>query len=1133
MQPEPGAAADAGTVQHSVRLQLLGPPCLTALAQVAPQHLAAADAALLARLALDGPQLREALAALLWPDNDPARAATNLRQRIHRLKRIAGVPVVVGARTLALGPAVQHDLHGEQPCETDTPTPGFASDPALGRLLGSHEYPDNEALTAWVARHREQRAQHRARRLDEHARALAAQGKLPAAVQQAQTAVSEAPLDEPAHRLLIQLLHQSGQHAAALAAYRRLETALADELGCEPSPATRLLWQQLQVVVPPAPTPAPGRELPLSLLRPPRRVDRDDIWQAMAGAASTHQALLLVAEAGMGKTRLLSDFVAATPGWLRVTASAGDRALPFALLARALSACSDAWGPAGDEWVRAELARLVPAAGEPATDAFVTLRLQQAVGAALRHWHQQGLAGVALDDLHFADGSSLALLAPLVTGAAAGMPCWLLGTRPTQLAAALEGVQTLSLPPLSMTGLCHLLDTLMLDGVRSDEWAPVLQQRTGGNPLFVLQLLSRAFESGGLQQGPGAQDLRAPLSLASLLSARLDNLSPQARSIVRLAAVAGPDFTLALACELLQATPAALADPWLELQRAHVMNEGHFAHDLVREASHGVTPTELRLLMHAQVAAALTQRGAPAARVAQHWDAAGRWPEAAANYESAAAAAHTQSAWLEELLALQAAIRCHRATATRESEAAAFATELRAFDLRVTNTQLGDDTRASGEALLARAQGAEQRAGVLVVLAYYWAERYEPAQALPLAQEAQACAQACANPRLLRLASQRLGGALSRLGRPTESLDTFRALAADLSSLSAIERLNWLGDFGAALNHADERAEALDVLTLASDSAMAQGLWSVAAAMLSTQGVALGFIGRLGEALQATEQALALYRRAGVEGAGLLIDETTLAGHLRDLGRFGDYLGAAQTLPQALRDAGSEFWAANAEHDLAVGYAWLGRADLALRTLAPRAVPLPPLMQAARLVTRARLAHDYGVGSAASASTWLQDAAAVLTGSGTACPRSFSLAIELHSARGAEPALALATAARIERLGLQSQNLLLACSAACIRLRLLLDQGDGATAAQVASDWLQRTAAHGPPAGTYAPELWWLACQALQTPQLGLARDTLQHAAQWLRRTAREQVPDVHRSSFLNRNPINRAILAQAQRLGL
>ena len=75
-------------------LRLLGQPALghdhdTAIA------LERKDAALLALLALGGSGSRSLLAAWLWPDAAPRTAAGSLRQRIFRLRRRLGHPLVL------------------------------------------------------------------------------------------------------------------------------------------------------------------------------------------------------------------------------------------------------------------------------------------------------------------------------------------------------------------------------------------------------------------------------------------------------------------------------------------------------------------------------------------------------------------------------------------------------------------------------------------------------------------------------------------------------------------------------------------------------------------------------------------------------------------------------------------------------------------------------------------------------------------------------------------------------------------------------------------------------------------------------------------------------------------------------
>lgn len=105
----PVAAGQAAQASAAVSLRLLHAPCLVIDGQ-AEHALPPNDAALLAMLALDGPSPRAKVAAMLWPEVDSEHAHNNLRQRLFRLRRVAGRDVVVQGATLALAPGIGHDL---------------------------------------------------------------------------------------------------------------------------------------------------------------------------------------------------------------------------------------------------------------------------------------------------------------------------------------------------------------------------------------------------------------------------------------------------------------------------------------------------------------------------------------------------------------------------------------------------------------------------------------------------------------------------------------------------------------------------------------------------------------------------------------------------------------------------------------------------------------------------------------------------------------------------------------------------------------------------------------------------------------------------------------------------------------
>jgi hypothetical protein len=69
------------------------------------------------------------------------------------------------------------------------------------------------------------------------------------------------------------------------------------------------------------------------------------------------------------------------------------------------------------------------------------------------------------------------------------------------------------------------------------------------------------------------------------------------------------------------------------------------------------------------------------------------------------------------------------------------------------------------------------------------------------------------------------------------------------------------------------------------------------------------------------------------------------------------------------------------------------------------------------------------------------------------------------------------------------------------------------------------------PADLYFGHAWWLAAQVFEASGDGdEALMALGQGAQWVRRVALPHVPEAFRESFVQRNPVNRALLAAADR---
>jgi len=1112
------------------RICLLNSPRLV-LADGVEHPLERKDAALLALLAIDGPAQRAKVSALLWPDTSERQARTNLRQRLFRLRRDAGRDLVLDAGGLRLVDGLSLDL-------ADVPRRLAGDfDASPGDLLGALDYGECEELDRWVSgarkRWRDSCNESLARIASEHEAA----GRIATALTHAQRLVERDPLLEHAHRRLMRLHYLRGDRAAALAAFERCRQTLKSQLGANPGAETLQLAELVESAEA-APRPSlPQR--PVATLRPPRLVGRDAEWRVLQGA----RLALITGEPGIGKTRLLADFAASEHRAPTFGARPGDSALPYALLARIVRGIEQGFGPPGSAWARQELARIVPELGAAPSAPLAPLRLQQALVQALSDWRVAGLTLLAIDDLQFADDATLELLLPLIGAGAEPRLAWLLAAREHEMPARLSEwlnanpaseLRRVVMSPLDRPAVQALLASLALRGLDAAAWTAPLVRHTGGNPMFILETLIAMLDADPAAAAGRPPELPAPAHVGALIERRLGQLGAPALKLARVAALSGQDFDAELATAVLRQHPLDVADAWRELEAAQVIRDNSFAHDLIFEATLRSVPEAVARLMHRDIAQLLQLRAAPAARVALHWQAAGEFAAAARSFEAAAQHARAHAAPREELQALDAAARCHLAAADANGDAngdARFDCECRSVHL-LLSLQSADSALARAIALCERACTDRQRASAYEAHAHVLNERYESAAALAAARMSESLAAAAGEPRLALLAAQRAAGALMRLAQPAAAVAAQQAHIDQLECLGSEERLFWLSDHATALDYADRRIEALAIYDRTIDEAERLGHWSAASEAWCNKASALLYLGRGADNLHATMRGLDCGQRAGIDRSNLLIDEMNLAGALRDSGRFAEYLLRAEPLPQALREAGYPLWALNAENDLAVCFDWLGRPELARQALSPLPDDVPPVMRAARLFTQARLlrGHPPAAGQASPAQL-VQQAHALIEAAGGPGRSYVRLKVALELARDEEAALALEHTASIAAEATQRQQFMLAGHALMLRLSLLLERGDTAAAASAGHELLDRCLRDGPPPATYAPEPWWLAHRALAAAHRhDAAALALQRAVQWIEQTALPQLPEVFRRSFLERNPINVAILRAVAR---
>ncbi len=369
-----------------------------------------------------------------------------------------------------------------------------------------------------------------------------------------------------------------------------------------------------------------------------REDERARLAQAVERARDGHGGLLLLSgEAGVGKSRLAADALAAPRTIaLNGAASSGSTA-PYGPIVAALRSRLREQPHAldGCEPLREHLALLLPELGDPAV-ASDRATIFEAVRCAFAHLATEEPAIVVLDDLHWSDEASIELLAALAAPLRA-MPVLVIAAyrsdglpRDHRLRWLRNELRRggllveLALEPLDRDQTAALLDAL-LRAPASPALVRAVYERTLGSPFFVEELVGALQVTGALQSGRRGLELAdrdevpVPDTVREAVVIAASELSSDAREAAAAAAVAGLSFELPLVAEL--ASEAGLAELLETEMVAEERDSGRaaFRHALTREALYAEVPWMRRRALHRRLAQALEASGAPSSELAAHW----------------------------------------------------------------------------------------------------------------------------------------------------------------------------------------------------------------------------------------------------------------------------------------------------------------------------------------------------------------------------------------------------------------------------------------------------------------------------------------------------------------------------------
>ncbi len=367
--------------------------------------------------------------------------------------------------------------------------------------------------------------------------------------------------------------------------------------------------------------------------------------RAAGDVAAAGQVIALVGTAGIGKSRLVHEFVGALrqKNWQVLEAESNplEQAVPYALVKKLLQNAQRAGDiapeagsplPAGpplahsDLWPAALCAVLDQPVGDPRWDDLEPLLRRRVITDAVCNTIDRVVSTrptvLLLEDLHWSDGQSENVVEALMS-LAASRPLLILltwRTEDTPEWLARLDVRRIWLRSLDIASANTLLGDLMGTAPNLDALKAHILRHTGQVPLFIeevaRQLLSRGVVDGDASRFAAKAPwdaLGIPPTIQGVIASRIDRLSKEDKSLLQLASVAGPRISSALLAAVTGMPTAQLQSRLWSLEILDFLVESQwpaaaeyeFAHDLIREVAYDSILRPQREELHRRILAAM------------------------------------------------------------------------------------------------------------------------------------------------------------------------------------------------------------------------------------------------------------------------------------------------------------------------------------------------------------------------------------------------------------------------------------------------------------------------------------------------------------------------------------------------
>jgi len=501
--------------------------------------------------------------------------------------------------------------------------------------------------------------------------ALSSTGKYAEAIVYAQRYLAIDPLAEDIHRQLIELYCACGNRPGALKQYQTCSAILERELGVRPLPQTVAIYQTILHNAPPAEITEPGFYADNILSRHSMPFwGRDEPLGQLSSIlhqahSSKGQSVIIYGEPGIGKTRLLHDFIRRVQHRTIVLTGSADpstQTLPYHPIAQAVRSIIGWLDPSSgihSSWL-AEICRLLPELQRiyPNLPSPLLTETEEARVRLFEALSQTLLSLstplrpllLCLDDLHWADSITHEWLAYFGRKAANSAVIFL-GTCLDEESSRLEGLcqslmRSSALSEIHLSGLeedsiLHIIHNLEKAPPDSSKIAHKLKNVTGGNPFFITEILKSFAESGKrLMDLDEYVDANLPPTILHAIQDRIGRVSPMARQVLEAGAVQREGFDFNRLSQTAGRSDIETLDGLDELLGRQLLEEDgrvfRFHHELIKIAVYQNLSAWRRQLLHRRAAEAL-ERLAPHdhASLAYHFERAGSPRKAAEHFLAA------------------------------------------------------------------------------------------------------------------------------------------------------------------------------------------------------------------------------------------------------------------------------------------------------------------------------------------------------------------------------------------------------------------------------------------------------------------------------------------------------------------